>query len=72
MVRAYHHESKTHPIKAEEHKYREIFRKEYYGILQNDPFYNPNLSLDNQVFEGFRAFSPEEQIPELAEFDKKR
>ncbi len=72
MVRAYHHESKTRPIKAKDLEYREIFRKEYCGILQNDPFYNPSLSLDNQVFEGFRAFSPEEQIPELAEFDKKR
>jgi O-antigen biosynthesis protein len=72
MIRAIHYESKTRKIGPEEFTYTENFRKEYSEILLNDPFYNPNLTLDNQVFQGFRSFSLEKQIPELAEFRKKR
>ena len=66
MVQAIHHESKTRPIIAEDFDYKKIFMDEYSDILKNDPFYNPNLSLDNQQFIGCRPFPVEEQIPELA------
>jgi GT2 family glycosyltransferase len=65
MVQAVHHESLTRPI-TEELTYRDRLANDYRELLQADPFYNPNLSLDNEQFRGFRAFPVEEQIPELA------
>lgn len=66
MVRAIHHESKTRPITPEELDYQKRLIDDYSEILRNDPFYNPNLSLNNEQFHGFRVFPVEEQIPELA------
>jgi O-antigen biosynthesis protein len=71
IVKAYHYESKTRPIMANEHEYREKFKKEYGEILMNDPFYNPNLSLNNAQFQDFRPFPITEQIPALAKSVKK-
>lgn len=66
MVRATHHELKSRPITKDELVFRQRLAEDYYRILNNDPFYNPNLSLSNEQFHGFRAFPVEEQIPELA------
>lgn len=65
MVKAIHHESKTRPITAEEAAYRQRVAVDYRQYLENDPFYNPNLSLNNECFEGYRDFPPEAQLPEL-------
>lgn len=70
MVRAIHHESKTRPITPEELDYRKKLTDDYSEILNNDPFYNPNLALNNEQFCGFRQFSVEEQIPELGHVKK--
>jgi len=65
MVKAIHYESKTRPITREQAIYQRRLIDDYSEILNNDPFYNPNLSLDNEQFRGFRPFPIEEQIPEL-------
>jgi GT2 family glycosyltransferase len=65
MVKAIHYESRTRSITMEELVYQRRLRDDYKEILSKDPFYNPNLSLDNEQFKGFRAFPIEEQIPEL-------
>ena len=68
LVKAYHYESRTRPIKAKEHEYRKKLKEDYIEILSKDPFYNPNLSLNNQTFYGLRDFPVGEQIPGLAKF----
>lgn len=65
MVRAIHYETKTRPITREELDYQKRLMDDYSEILSNDPFYNPNLALDNERFQGFREFPVEKQIPEL-------
>ena len=72
MIKAFHSESQTRPIKAEEHEFRNKLKEQYDDILQNDPFYNPNLSLNNSYFHGFRPFPVSEQMPELAKFRETR
>jgi len=67
MVRAIHHESKTRPIPPKDFLYKKILVDDHSEIIMNDPFYNPNLALDNEQFCGFRPFPIEEQIPELIE-----
>jgi GT2 family glycosyltransferase len=67
MVRAIHHESKTRPITAEALRSRNRIIADYGPILFNDPFYNPNLSLNSELFAGYREFPVEEQIPQLRE-----
>jgi GT2 family glycosyltransferase len=69
MVRAIHHESKTRLITQEDIYYKKRLVDDYSEILRNDPFYNPNLALDNEQFHGFRPFPVEEQIPELKVFE---
>jgi len=64
MVRAIHHESTTF-LAPDIFDYEKKLREDYSEILKNDPFYNPNLSLDNEQFHGFRPFPIEVQIPEL-------
>ncbi len=70
MVRAIHYESKTRTIDPKEALYRQRLVDDYSEILNHDPFYNPNLALDNEQFRGFRSFPVEEQIPELADYPK--
>ncbi len=65
-VRAIHYETKTRAIDPEEPLYRQRLAEDYSEILKIDPFYNPNLALDNEKFCGFRRFPIESQIPELA------
>ncbi|UCC21592.1 MAG: glycosyltransferase [Planctomycetota bacterium] len=70
MVRAIHYEAKTRPITADELHYQERLMADHSEILGNDPFYNPNLALDNEQFSGFRRFPVEDQIPELADIPR--
>jgi GT2 family glycosyltransferase len=70
MVQAIHHESKTRPITAEELIYQKRLVDDYLEILRNDPFYNPNLALDNEQFRGFRPFPVKQQILELRNIPK--
>jgi len=65
MVRAIHYEAKTRPITADELRYQKRLIDDHSEMLGNDPFYNPNLALDNEQFSGFRRFPVEDQIPEL-------
>lgn len=65
MVRAIHYESKTRSITVEELDHQKRLMGDYSEILRNDPFYNPNLALDNEQFQGFREFRVEKQIPKL-------
>jgi len=71
MVRAIHHESKTRPIMKNEFVFRRRLAEDHSYILCRDPFYNPNLTLHNEQFKGFRPFPIEEQIPELADMPEK-
>jgi len=66
MVRAIHYETKTRPVNSEELVYKQRLASDYAEILNRDPFYNPNLALNNEQFRGFRRFPIEDQIPELA------
>ena len=66
MVRAIHYETKTRAINSKELLYKKRLLDDYSEILNNDPFYNPNLSLNNEQFQGSRRFPVEDQIPELA------
>ena len=70
MVQAIHHESKTRLITKEELIYQKRLKEDYSNILDKDPFYNPNLSLDNEQFRGFRPFPVEKQIIELCALTK--
>jgi GT2 family glycosyltransferase len=70
MVRAIHYETKTRRITTAELIYRKRLKEDYADILDKDPFYNPNLPLDNEQFHGFRLFPIEEQIPELRDIQK--
>lgn len=65
MVKAYHYESKTRPIEPKEIEYQRRIKSDYSDMFNHDPFYNPNLSLDNEQFRGFRPFPVEDQIFEL-------
>jgi len=68
MVQAIHYESATRKISPEELTYRTRLIEAYSELLYNDPFYNPNLSLNNEQFSSFRPFSIEDQISELHYF----
>ena len=49
-VRAIHHESKSRRVQqAEEDVYQERFRRQWAGVVDRDPFYNPNLSTDEEL-----------------------
>ena len=65
MVRAVYYGATARSITEQEVYYKEKFVSLYSEELSNDPFYNPNLSLDSEQFMGFRAFPLEKQIPEL-------
>ena len=43
-------------------EFRRRFTEDWSGVLQNDPFYNRNLSLNNEEFVGFRDYPVEEQL----------
>ncbi len=66
-VCAIHHETQTRDVTEDEFLFRQRFSQDYRDIQNNDPFYNPNLSLNNEQFHGYRPFPLEEQIPELSE-----
>lgn len=71
MVQAFHYESKTRPVGQEEITYRQNIRDDFLDIINNDPFYNPNLPLGNEQFSGFRPFPIEDQIVEFKELENK-
>lgn len=50
-VKAIHHESKTREVNwPVERKRRNRFRKQWAKTVKFDPFYNPNLSLQNETY----------------------
>jgi GT2 family glycosyltransferase len=56
-VEAIHYESATRKVlPASEGVYRERLAEDWGEFLAHDPFYNPNLALDNEQFHGFRIF----------------
>jgi len=71
MVKSIHYESLTRPVNELEILFQQRLKEDYGHILYKDPFYNPNLALNNEQFHGFRQFPVEEQIPELADMPKK-
>ncbi len=49
-VQAIHHESKSRRVnQAEEEIYQERFRRQWAGMVARDPFYNPNLSPEEEL-----------------------
>jgi GT2 family glycosyltransferase len=62
-IELYHHESVSRGRDASEERRARAYKEEAYmrhrwrGILLNDPFYNPNLNLDQRPFTGL-AFPP--------------
>lgn len=66
-VRAIHHESRTRPISKVELNGRSNFLSQYRTLLDYDPFYNPNMTLQNEQFNGFRPYPIEKQLPELVQ-----
>jgi glycosyltransferase involved in cell wall biosynthesis len=71
-VRAIHHETKTSSVNSEELVYKQRLVSDYAEILYHDPFYNPNLALNNEQFYGYRQFPIEDQIPELSDMPKSK
>ena len=67
MIRAIHHKTKSRITTTDDSFYKSNLKKEYPDVFRNDPFYNPNLSLSNEQFIGYRDFPVCEQIPELLE-----
>ena len=67
MVKGIHYETLTRPINELEILFQQRLKEDYGHILYKDPFYNPNLALDNEQFRGYRRFPIEDQIPELAD-----
>jgi glycosyltransferase involved in cell wall biosynthesis len=66
-VKGIHFESKTRTIRPEiEGVYQQRLREEWGDRLWSDPFYNPNLALDNEQFRGIRPYPVEADFPELA------
>ena len=66
MVRAIHYETKTRFVSSrQETTYLKCFVEDYADLVKNDPFYNPNLSLQNEQFCGYRPFPVTDQIPDL-------
>ncbi len=56
-VQAVHFESATRAIMpVSERTYHERLFEDWGEFLMYDPFYNPNLALDNEQFKGFRPF----------------
>ena len=70
MIRAVHYETRTRSINSDELIYKSRLVADYTSKLNSDPFYNPNLTLNNEQFHGFREFPVEYQIPELANITK--
>jgi O-antigen biosynthesis protein len=71
MVKAYHYESKTRPVERNEIEFQKRIKSDYSDIFYSDPFYNPNLSLDNEQFRGFRPFPVKDQIVEFKDLENK-
>lgn len=67
MVKAIHCESLTRPVNELEILFQQRLKEDYGHILNKDPFYNPNLDLNNEQFCGFRSFPVTDQIHELAD-----
>ena len=68
MIRAFHHETATRVVLGgKEEVYWSLLEQDHAKLAQNDPFYNPNLSLQNEQFCGYRPFPVTDQIPELLE-----
>lgn len=68
MIRAIHYESKSRPITTDEFVFQKRLVEEHLELLQSDRFYNPNLTLENEQFAGFRDYPVELQFPELVNF----
>ena len=68
MVKAYHYESKTRPMESNETEYQIRIKSDYPAVFNRDPFYNPNLSLDNEQFRGHAFFPVGDQIEELKDW----
>ncbi len=57
FVKAFHYESKTRKTpRAEEAEYEHRLKTRWKAELENDPFYNRNLGIDNEIFYHHRPF----------------
>ncbi len=66
MVRGVHDEREGDFLGSGGYVYRNRLAGEHAAVLDDDPFYNRNLGLDGEPFQGYRPFPVEEQIPLLA------
>jgi GT2 family glycosyltransferase len=67
MVKAVLHTGKFRSENSENKLYLIQLRRDWPELFSSDPFFNPNLSLDNEWFLGYREFPIECQSPELME-----
>ena len=62
-VQAIHHETATRTVDHSlEREFERRLRADWPDRWEKDPFYNPNLALNNDQFAGFREFPVEEQL----------
>jgi glycosyltransferase involved in cell wall biosynthesis len=67
LVQGVHYESKSRGIDVEaDAVYRQRLKADWGDQLLRDPFYNPNLALDNEQFRGVRPYPVEWDFPELS------
>lgn len=59
LVQAIHYESKTRGRDPGEKTYEMRLHEDWRQELFSDPFYNPNLAIDNEQFYGYQSFPPE-------------
>jgi GT2 family glycosyltransferase len=65
LVKAIHRETMSRFVNIEMLTSKQTLITDYSEVLDKDPFYNPNLALNNEQFRGFRPFPIEKQISEL-------
>ena len=66
FVELYHHESFTRGFESDGPGERNFTKDKWKNIIMNDPYYNPNLSLEDKVKSYYLAFPPRvSKIPEI-------
>jgi hypothetical protein len=56
MIKAIQHSTKSLSESPENQRYLSSLKDDHPDLFNNDPFFNPNLSFDNEWFLGYRNF----------------
>jgi glycosyltransferase involved in cell wall biosynthesis len=62
LVKATHFESMTRGRDPSERVYRARLQEDWTDVLKNDPFYNPNLTLEGEQLDGFRQLTAKDLL----------